>query len=406
MTVILQKPYAGQNVGTPYTGADEGALVAAGIASFVSKTDGVALSALSALSPAVQRAIRRTGRARIMFVGDSLTAGWGSGITTGYGSGNASDAGAAIRSKAYPAQVAALLAQAGIPTRSDAMYGSGNVGQWTAAETMAYYGTQLTLPTAWASGSATAGGQRFENSTDTSSLVFKPLLPADRFDVYYLRASGYGTATMTDASGTLATVNAAGTTLLSRITLSRDVASTLPISIQRTGVGGAFHVVAIEPYNSALPVVEILNAGGGGMTTGNWSSGTGGSAGPKAMLPFVAADLYVIGLGGNDVSAGVDATTFQTNLQTIATLAKGTGADVVLAKRHISADGGGNTLPASYRAAIDAVNLSTSGAFVVDYAAVSLTVPDDFYDLGHLTQVGYAKMASKLAPLLTTRLQQ
>lgn len=380
-----------------------------GVSSDVAASQPLPVGALSVTSRAIARVRNRTGRARMAFVGDSTIAGWGSGGVVGTGAGATPGSGGNyLRASSTPQQLSVLLSAAGIPTRADAIFGTGT----TTANTVAEYvvvNPGNTFGADWGvHSSSTLGGNSLTSAaTGTTSWVTRSWeYAADTFDIYYMTLAGFGTFTVTDASGTLATVDASVVVLpvgaasggLSKVTVSRATASKLPISIQRTGVGGAIFIVGIVPYDSNSPRLEIWNMGWGGSKTSDWTlAGSNGWKAYYALTLIEQPDLWYLELGLNDRFNAVSPETYQANLNTLAARLKAGGGDLIMGKPHRPYLGNiAYNLTVAHLAAIDTVALARGAAALVDnYTPTNLGVTD-YYDAVHLTGPGYAKKAAAL----------
>lgn len=339
------------------------------------------------------------GRARWALIGDSLTSGWGAGGPGG-GTGTAPGGiGINLRAKSMPSELAKKLNAAGTPSRADAVLGNSNTPNNNVAEFVAY-NPNCALGAGWdiyrSADGAVPGGQCFI-CNGAGAFVFTPEVAADRFDIYANRYNGGGVLTVSDASGTLATVdtNTAPTPRgeMFRFVVHRSTASLSPISIQRTG--GAIFLNGIVPYDTTSPRLELWNMGYAGSKVSDWLKNNFMWS-PLSALSIYAPDFYTIALGGNDVANGVSSATFSANLQALITAAKGAAPRVALVKIH---PGNPTTVPAnlppSYLAAMDALQTSNNLAPTINFHDnVPLTIAD-YYDGIHLTNSGYIKEAQE-----------
>jgi lysophospholipase L1-like esterase len=362
-------------------------------------------SGYPSLSAAVRKVLTRTGRARIAMTGDSTVAGFGSGAATGTGGGSTPGSGGNyLRANSMPKQLSDLFNANGIPSRADALIGSGTtnntVAEFNVADPGNTFGGGWTLPF---SGSFGGWSFRGDNSGTTSFATRKWDYAADTFDIYYVCGAGTGTFTVTDASGTLATVDSsvftppAGATqgALGRVTVRRDAASKAGISIQRT-TSGTVAIVAIIPYDSNNPRLEIWNFGWPGAKTSDWSNPYDGSFAYLALTQIDPADAWYVELGLNDKATSVAVGTYQTNYSTLVTKLRTLGGDIFMSKpHHPYLDNATWLLDSTYLAAIDAVALA-SGANIVDYFNKVSLVQADYYDVPHLSKQGYGKKAAYL----------
>lgn len=433
MTVTFLRPYASYSIGqsATFTADTEAALVQQGIANAVTVNTNVnapfeaaenpaynviddirGVTALALRYPSLSAVIAnvkaRKSRAKLLIAGDSVPRGWGDAFATGPGTGTLPQPSTTNYANAYPTKLARILNAAGIPSRSDAFLASANVTSGAAATDIpAAYDNRVTLGAGWgvSSGAFTTGGRILSNGTDTTAFTYAPEVPARGFDLTGIFTSQ---TTVSDANGPLKLTDANGNDLGNainmgafvpqKVTATRLQNSVLPISIQRTGVGGGtFYLGQILPFNPEYPMLEILNGGGGGSSTSAWAQIPGGNAGPRAMLPFIRPDATIVDLGRNDANGGVPAATFQANLQAFSVDARAYG-DVILAKPN-RANGGNGTgfdVPTSYLTAIDAVAATINAAGILDYyALLGLITSDYFGGVGdpHLVSQGTDKYA-------------
>lgn len=342
-------------------------------------------SELRSMRSVVGAVLSGTARKRVLFLADSTTA-----AQIGGGGGSAG-----ARAKSPPSIAAKLLQGAGIDARADAVFGNAAIGDGTTA-TYSAYNPDVTFGAGWApnltSPVAIAGGF-WSNSTTTSAMVFTPQKAADRFDLYYIKAggSGNGTLTVTDASGTLATIDTnVGTYGLYKTTITRAVADRAPISIQRNGTGAAIYVGAIDPWNSTLPELCMLNAArSSGQAVDILSNGAPYQA--KLFVDLIAADLHYIEYGLNDKNTGVALSTFQTSLHAGVTNCKLLGG-VMLGVPTPATLGDGFNLTSDWRDAI-AAEATASGVALIDHYSRFVSreaAAADYSDQVHLTFTGYA----------------
>jgi len=361
---------------------------------------------LPKLSAGIARVKAGTGRAVVAMIGDSVTDGWGGGATTGTATGTTPSVSPNFkRANSYPSQLAASYTAAGVPSRSDAFI-SGVTKSEAIADLLSAY-PNMTAGTGWSvSNIASLGGGLLTcSSSGTGALTFQPLFTADTFDIIVTGFSGLGQFTVTDvASGTiLATIDETdvtqgikqGTSAARIVPVTRSAHTTDPISIQRIS-GGALFIIAIIPRDSTSPRLEFLNMGYPGSKTNDWVT----TADNSAWAPIFALgllngyiDAFQIELGPNDANGSVAASTYQTNLQTLATKLSSYG-DGTLVKTHpANPTTNSYNLPSAYLSAIDTVQASLNSNPALDFNSLSY-VTSDYYDSIHLAQPGYGKEAS------------
>lgn len=340
------------------------------------------------------------GRATWAAIGDSTTSGWGSGAAVGTAVGTGAGAGGNfLRAKAWPQQMVPTLNAAGIPSRSDAVWGNNVTSGNTAAEYVVS-NPSVTLASGWIvlapASSATIGGGLFTNSSSTTAFGFTPQVAADSFDIYYNTIPGAGTFTVTDASGTLATVNCNTASDMKKVTVTRASSSTTPISIQRNGTGAAIYIVGVAPFDSLSPRLEIWNMGYAGAKVSDWLVTTNPWSTFNA-INFVKPDLYTINLGLNDANASVAAATYQANMLALAVQALTSGADVQLTLP-TAAVPGSYTVPASYSTALDDISIALGLRPKIDLFNGVTLVTTDRFDAVHHAEPGYLKVAKYTLP--------
>lgn len=341
--------------------------------------------------PALRTRMIANQRAIWGFIGDSLTAGWGAKDIVG-GGGGAGDINY-NRQKSWVQQLSVLLNAAGILCRADAVFGNGNSTNNTAAE-YAAANPQVTFGTGWGIlVNETAGGGIFEQNTNGQPMTVTPEVATDSIEYYIVGNPGGGTATITDANGTLTggVIAAAGDGLTTKYTATRTP-STLPISIQKTG-GGTLYVCSGAPFNSAAPRLELWNMGWGGSTAQSWLINTN-SWNPRNRITALAMHQATITLGANEAFAGTAAATYQANLQSIINAIIGTTAcRLNKTAGTLAGDKTGFDPPDAYRTAIDTLDTNNSLVPGVNFYALA-KASADYNDLIHRTEAGYGKQAA------------
>lgn len=335
---------------------------------------------------ALANVLTGTGDAKILFIGDSTTAGL---------FGDGSDAASAAY-RAYPARLVALLNARGIPAamglavpaavgQTDNRWAGGT--GWTQAGS---FGFGLTDWTA----NAPAG-----------ALVFTPGAAAgsyDSFDVYYMSAPGRGTLTMTATGGTPVVVNlaVAGNGILHSTVVAASAGTSNAVTM--TSTGGLSEIVGVEPFLSTAKKVRVGNAGSGGRTTNQWALPTGAYYGTAAIAAY-APNLSITSLGINDAGASVVAATVSANMQTIITAEKISGDAVILTMPPSSALSGAQypAFEATYQPIFKALSVSNNIP-IVDYWTRLGGVYQAAFMSGvlHPNAAGYFDMASAVDALL------
>lgn len=251
------------------------------------------------------------GNARILFVGDSTTAGIGG-----------STAATQPWIKSQPTRLAQLMNTAITPTAVGLGVPPSILGG--SADTRWVAGSGWSQQANFGAG----GGASWHAGTGTSgNLVYTSTINADQYYVYYLTAPGLGTLTLTATGGTPVVVNCAATAGSARVLVTAASAATSNTLTAVTSGSGGTYLTGVEPLLSATSQVLIGNAGVGSSTTTSWTSFS--PFGGNSLITTVAPDLTIISLGINDANAGLSATAFSTNLQSLINSALVTG-DVII----------------------------------------------------------------------------
>lgn len=255
---------------------------------------------------ALAKAKAGTGYASFAFLGDSTIAGTGASN---------------VATKSWPAQLAATLVAAGVPSG-----GSGLV-PWYRNSTPA--DTRVTFPGGWA---VLQGDTNLvANSTNGSALVLAPTNTGTIARVYYSNTSGPFIVSVDGAAAVPVTPTGAASLGIYEVTGLANTTHTIAVA----RVSGGCHQIGAEVANATG--LRTYNAGVGGIPI-LWLAGI---AGPVFFgLPQVAvtasasggfgADLAIIDCELNDTLALTAVADFETRWQTVITAAKATGADVVM----------------------------------------------------------------------------
>lgn len=344
---------------------------------------------------ALAAAIASGARASLAIMTDSTGRGWGSnGLPSG--AGVAGDANNNRLALAWPQQLAGLLEATGLPSRSDAIFGSGNTTNNTAAEAMAA-NPILGLGAGWTPiGTISLGGRIFENTADLSSFTGTPTKSANAMDLLYVQNTGYAQFTVTDPSGTLDTVTAAGSLAVIKRTVTRGISSTAPFSVQKVAgdIAKTIRLIGAVFYDTTKPMFEIWNMGAGGFATTNWLSATTAVAPYNAMI-VMPPTQWIVELGANDIAGGVADATFETNLRNLVDRALSV-APTSLAIPPSARDGSGTyNIPAGYLTAIANIKAARDAMTpTLNFRGRSGLVVADYFDSSvHMTRSGNAKRA-------------
>lgn len=320
---------------------------------------------------AIGRIRSNTGRGRILFVGDSTTAGSGATAATN-----------------YPTILRDLLTSYAVPACDGAIWGYDA----TIADTRQAIGSGWTTPGfggwsrgGWSSASGAAG-----------LLSFSFAHSFDTIDVYYVTGAYGSTTVNVDGGSSLGTINSSGSLGLAKATFTCTAGVH---TINFTGAtGGAFNMVGVEAYSSTVGRMLISNEGGGGATS---ASTVFGSQAYETFPLFLTyqADLYVICLGINDAGSSVTTSTYAANMTTLINRCK-TYGDVLIVSMPPSGDAR-VTLEAQYVTQMRAL-ASSLGCGFLDLYGRWQGAPADYYTDGlHPSRLGYGDWAQAVFNVVT-----
>lgn len=322
------------------------------------------------------RALQGLGGARILCIGDSLTAG------------GSTEAGS-LAAASYPAVLARLL---GRELGSAALGWIG--GKYGAG--ISAYDPRLTLGAGWSAVATadTLGGQVVRNTTTTNPLTFAP---GQAWDTAELWVTGAGDLTL-DIGGAVTVYTATGA--VTKITYAAASLGPHVLSVRR--VSGTTDVIGAICTDSTTPGVEILNAGLGGAETAYLLDDTAAYS-PASLLPMLEADLVVFQMCINDRNAGLAPASYRAQFDAALDLLP-PGADLLPVAS--ASPEPGSTYPWSdYVAQINACAASRGVPFVDLTIAMGdrATIEAQGWnsDGVHLTRAGLAEKAHILSKLLT-----
>lgn len=262
--------------------------------------------------------------ARILFIGDSTTAGlFANGLIY---NGN--------RALNFPTTIANNIAG-----RTPAYYGN-TIGD-TAFNTANFllYDPRWQFPSSgWSSNFssiANMGGGAIGSNTSGAIALFTPTQPFDTVDVYYYQISGYGTLALNvDGGPTLgAVINTAGTASIKKATRTCALGNHT-LNLVKSADTNNVIIVGISTYKSTATGIEFLSAGAGGQSSSFFAASTNVwdssyTTSNLGTLAAIAPDLVVFSPGINDWGSGVTPATYATNIQAVITAAQ-LYADVLL----------------------------------------------------------------------------
>jgi hypothetical protein len=278
-----------------------------------------------------------TSNCKILVIGESTPAGWGSGWQT-------NDYGYA-RATAWPSQIAAILPLAyGVPASANGVFGNagaGGVANGTAAAFAAY--DKRVTQNGWAPNVdtfLTAGGNLFFNDTNSTAFAFDPSNTAQ-----FPTALAVQTDTLvffpglTSASEVFSIAVNGGSSLG---TITDNTTSFAPHSFTTTLAHNVWDISCptlgsfgcyfggFYAYNSAVKQVLMINAGWAGATVGNWNTSDGQPWDPLLAIEAVAPDLCLIQIDGNDAGAGTSIPTFVADKEAMVTACQMSGDAMII----------------------------------------------------------------------------
>lgn len=337
-----------------------------------------------------------TRRARLLCLGDSLTAGCNS-------TGNEMSANA--RSGGYPHQLAGQFVSA--PAHSDAFIGDSNAADST---TLTAYDSRIAFGSGWISDTTdtpTGGGYILEQGSATSSsLGFTPAGTFDSFTVWYEKFTGSPQYTVNvDGGSSLGTLaaNASSGIGVASFLVSRGT-HTINVASNGTAAGKIF---GIEAWDSTTTAIQIIGAGADGWRTDQWTQNHSNSWDPLAFALFLVPDLTIVCLGKNEQQQGISQAAFQANLTTLVQALLNAGSQVVILAPPLSSAGAFGMSEAAqlaYETNMSAVASATGATFYsltqsrANWGSFSAANTAGFMstDGVHCTTAGYLDVAKAL----------
>ncbi|WP_375401964.1 SGNH/GDSL hydrolase family protein [uncultured Sphingomonas sp.] len=311
------------------------------------------------------------GRGRIVFKGDSTTAGAGGGRADS--PVHLADARPARTS----AVLAALLTTDGYPTLDGSVVGDNGCAGYVS---LPDYDRRVTLgsPDPWTidGGQAFAGGNYLLGRN--SAFDFTPDTAVDTFEIvvyavpaaYRIAIDGAAPASLTASAGVnvaggVATATGAGG--FHRIVARAADAGTHTLRLTEAG-GGV--VRSVTAYDGTAAAIDLLNHASSGASSGDQASTGNDGAGwyNNQALGYDAPDLTIVNLGLNDIGAALPPATYRANLRRAVATAKLSG-DVLLVFPH----------PAGEQFAVNAAAYrDTAAALAVDEGVAFLSLFDHY----------------------------
>lgn len=252
---------------------------------------------------------------RVLSIGDSLTAGRGSG------SGAVQMDGA--RALSYPTKVRDALINWGFLASSESWAEAANTGG-----TLPAYDPRVTLG-GWATGAVGMGGQIITTAGAGAPFIFAPSIPIDTVELF-LPTNGFGTGTYQfDSGGSPVGFSEAGAASLQRVVATTTLGTH---DIRMNWASGTIYQNPMLAYNSARKDFRIMNMGVRNSSTTNWLQQDAAWR-PFPSIGSYLPDITTIMLGTNDGrtgGAGTALATFSSNMQSLINKATAGGGKVAL----------------------------------------------------------------------------
>lgn len=332
--------------------------------------------------------------AKILFLGDSTTAGWGSQNS----SAHVNDAALGTI-----AQLSALLPGASWQSQfCDQNTLSGAAGTIP----INVFDARVTLgsfvQTLYAGGvAASVGGSLLTCSSGTTAYTFTPTTNVDTFDFYYATDPTFGHLSYQVDSGAVVDIDCSPAQSVTKVTISAGSVGAHTLKIAR--VSGSVQFVGTIAYTAAVKEITIINGGWSGSTAANWNV-INGAWDPLLFIPQLAPDLTIIDLTINDWVAATLPATYRASMQALMAVAARTG-DVLLLSGVPSNTGSASLVNQSSKLADYATLANIAGLYNVNQTTLftswsAANAAGYTFDNLHYNSTGYAVTAAALAALL------
>lgn len=262
-----------------------------------------------------------TANKRVLFIGDSTTVGVGASPV-------ASDVNGS-RPFSFPLKTRDRLVALGIPSIAESVCADQSNGITNASWNGYRPDVVVTGTLATSSQSPTVGGVGIRQAAG-AALTFTSGVAVDRVEFAYPRASTYGVLALQIDGGTATTysqVNATADYVKTVVDAGALATHAFRFAVSSGTAHGPFFINA---WNSAVPSVQIFNAGSRNWRTADWVVATV-PASPLNAIAVIDPDICVINLGINDYrQSGTTIAAFKANMQTIINACVAAGAIVIL----------------------------------------------------------------------------
>lgn len=277
----------------------------------------------------------RTGSARVLLCGDSITRGSHTGTNGGLGTYGYSGA----YDRCFGAQLLPLMSgfyqqggQSGLflPTSYESILGHGNIqGTYTA------YNPRLTSAGDWTTVgtvpyTSLGGGLWTSSVTGGAPWTFTPATPVDTFALRTIKRSTSGIVQYRVDGGAWTQIDLAGNNEYLETAIPMALGIHV-IEVQHLS-GGQVYLHGCLAYDSTTPAVRFVNCGFAGSTAGiSWAQVTSNAWSPGKLIGTEPASLKVLAFGTNDLGDGQTSAQFVTGMTALITEAKKLSDVLVLA---------------------------------------------------------------------------
>ncbi len=332
-----------------------------------------------------------TANARVIVIGDSLSAGYQSTSTM---------AGNAI-ADSWPAELALQFAE------NPAVF-TGYLGDNHATDAGSSpnaYNSKVTQGTGWSVNALESiGGRQFNGGTTNGAAhSFTPGFTFTKFRVTYVRYSGSPEYTVNvDGGSSLGTLNMNDT--VGGVFFEEFTAGGTTINVVSNGTANG-RILGIEAWDDANKSVHIVTAGVPGWTAGNWATATNDYS-PVNGIRAMQADLVLILIGTNDTTAS-DRVNFRINLRRVIYAAKAHGSVMLIGFPYMGSFSGSPSEATQdlWRGDMAAVAAECGVAFIdptddADWSSYSAANSAGFMDADvvHLSDAGAIDWATQVLP--------